>query len=188
LTSTGFQKAKLNTEDVTDDTIVKGVIDKAGNTPEPITYSETETKRCLDVEVCNVDEISLSVEKTCYSSKQEMDLSFTTTPLTNTFATYYSYTGTGTFSGFAFRFDSTKTAVKLIIDGYVTLEVESDDLETSLSSSLDFLGLTWDSGKKIIQYYPRLPICFDTDVVIQARQTQGSRNLESIFVSIEKVS
>jgi len=194
----GFQKSKINSEDVTDDIIVKGVDNKNDEAnPKPITYSESpdpDDRRCLDINVCNTDEFPGGGNSKnftpCYSSKKTFDSDASTVALTGSFVDQYSYTGTGKFIGFVMAFDHKDVEVKLLVDGDTVFQFTAADIETHQGNTLvdENLGINWEPNKKIITYYPRFPICFETDVKIQARETAGSHSRSYYLVSIEKVS
>jgi len=189
----GFEKAKLGTEDVTDDFIVKGCgPDTSTDDPECITYTEHDDKRCLDTNICNADDINVNVSGgvPCYSSKFMFISDDSTVALTGSFVDQYSYTGTGRFIGFVMEFDHKDVEVKLLIDSDTIFSISSSDIETHQGNTLvdENLGINWEPNKKILTFYPRFPICFDTDVKIQARETAGSHDRLYYLVNIEKVS
>lgn len=188
-----FKKTKMNTEDVTDDFIVKGCGPDINNDdPDCITYTEEDNKRCLDTHICNVDEINGNNGGgvPCYSSKKTYDTDDSSVALTGSFVDQYSYTGTGKFIGFVMEFDHKDVEVKLLIDSDTVFEIAPDDISTHQGNTTadENLGIIWEPNKKILTYYPRFPICFSTDVKIQARETAGSHSREYYLVSIEKVS
>jgi len=190
-----FGKSKMNTEDITDDIIVKGVDNKNDETnPKPITYSEGNDRRCLDIKVCNPDEFPGGGNSDnftpCYSSKKTFDVDNSTTALTGSLTDQYSYTGTGKFIGFIMTFDHKDVEVQLLIDSDEVFKLQAGDLESlqGNQTSADNLGVSWEPNKKTITYYPNFPICFETDVKIKARETAGDHDRLYYLISIEKIS
>lgn len=125
----------------------------------------------------------------CYSSKKTYDTDASTVSLTGSFASQYSYTGSGKLIGFNMEFDHQAVEVKLLVDGDTVFQITGDDLQTHGNDSIiENIGLHWEPNKKIITYYPNFPICFDSSVDIQARETSGSHDRLHYLVCIEKVS
>ena len=175
-----------NVDDV-DDIIVKGVLDKDSTTSNDITYTEEGDRRRLDVLAKITGNIPVTAAVMCYSSKLAYITDGTTTALTGSFLSQYLYSGTGKFVGFAMTFDHKDVACKLLVDGDTVFSVTADDVKNN-SGKYSTMGLDWEPNKKTISFYPNFPICFDTSVDIQAKQTAGSHSRLYYLIAIEKIS
>lgn len=126
----------------------------------------------------------------CYSSKMNFDLDHDfSSSLTDSFVTKYTYSGSGKFIGFDLTYSSQFTATKLIIDSDTIFDIVNSELDVAHTLDKDTLGLIWEPTRKQLLFYPRFPICFDTDVVIQSRKTSvPAATLDSYIVCIDKVT
>lgn len=122
-----------------------------------------------------------------YSPKLTYDIDDTTTSLTGSFSDVYSYTGTGRVAGFLVQYSSKSIETKVLVDGNTLLQISADDIDQSQSNS-DCIGLSWEPNKKVLKFYPRFPVYFNTDFKIQAKETSGEQEIQYSLVSIEKVS
>ena len=134
-----------------------------------------------------VDDLRDNVQ--CYSPKFRIESDTNSVPLTGSFVDQYSYTGSGRFVGFVMEFDHKDVEVKLLIDSEVIFSIAPSDIETHQGNTLvdENLGINWEPNKKILTFYPRFPICFETDAKIQARETAGNHDRLYYLVSIEKL-
>ena len=170
-----------------DDVKIKGILDKTSSTSNAITYTEEGDRRRLDVLAKITGNIPVTAAVMCYSSKLKYEPNSTTTALTDSFANQYTYSGTGKLVGFAMTFDHKDTEVKLLVDGDTVFSVASSDVEYN-AAKYSTMGLDWEPNKKTISFYPNFPICFDTSVTIQAKQTSSGRSRLYYLVAIEKIT
>lgn len=125
----------------------------------------------------------------CYSKKLRYISDATTVPLTGSFVDQYAYSGSGRVVGFNMEFDHKDVEVKLLIDSEEIFSLDASDLQTHGNNTIDDnIGIYWEPNKKIITFYPRYPICFETSVEIQAKETTGSHDRLHYFINIEKVT
>lgn len=114
-------------------------------------------------------------------------------------ATIYSYTGSGKFLGFTTRFNSDRVDLSIIFDGVRVFELNLDDVESAnpnpddnaVGGNFNFASsFFYENSRNIFTFNPRLPICFETSVTIEARADSNSsnRDLLSYWVSIVKES
>lgn len=107
--------------------------------------------------------------------------------VTSSYATLYSYTGSGTFHGGTFDFNSDSVRVRLTIDGNVVLVLTLDEVESIQSFSsggcndggvqnIQFVSKT--SGNRLNLHFP-VPIKYDTSVLVEAQRTSGYNKTQS---------
>jgi len=177
-----------------DDIVVKGAIDKdTPGTSNVITYTEDGDRRRLNVDAKIIGNIPVTSAVMCYSSKKTFDLDDTDVALTGTLTDQYSYSGTGKLIGFMMGFDKKDSEVQLLVDSDEVFKIEAGYLDkfNPVSGGMnapDMLGIYFEPNNKTIIYYPRYPICFETDVKIRARTTSGNVTRIQYIVSIEKIT
>ena len=106
------------------------------------------------------------------------------------YATMYTYSGTGLLWGFKLDFNDDDTEVRLEIDGEEIFEILIDDLENIFSGEeiKRFCGIGAGESDRI-EFCPPCPIAFTSNVLIQARRTDGSDNtMNRHLVAISKVT
>ena len=171
-----------------DDIVVKGAIDKdTPGTSNVITYTEDGDRRRLNVDAKITGNIPVTAAVMCYSSKLKYLTDSSTVALTGSFVDQYTYTGTGKLVGFSMTFDSKDVECKLLVDGDTIFSVTATDVENN-ASKFSTMGLDWEPNKKTISFYPNFPVCFDTDVKIQAKETSGSHDRLYYLIAIEQIS
>ena len=197
-----LKKAKINTEDTTDDFIVKGVDDKDTETnPKPITYTQDGQDRCLDVRVCNSitggSPGGAAPIPAWNKNLRYLDMGVsnggiaraTTIVADDIWVYIFSYTGSGLLSGFS---SSQATAdskwdVGLEIDGEDIFNgstgLDHSDIKnvydlgsTTQNEATTFGNLSVDSNTLKFTASMVHPIAYKTSVKIKIRRNTGDGN------------
>jgi hypothetical protein len=120
------------------------------------------------------------------------------TALTTTYATVYTYTGSGKLIGFVLENDATGSidvVTKLTIDGSdVVFELENKDVsDIQYPEGPGFSGMRSSAGgpmynfsDKKLFYMPECPIAYETSVKIEAKTTSGTADMVRHFINLTK--
>jgi hypothetical protein len=124
------------------------------------------------------------------SNKLRIIVNNTTTQLTATYQTVYTYTGSGKFSGFDIRFDRSGASVKLTIDGTeVIFDFDADNLSSVQSTKiLNGVAVTYDSSKEVLSFSPRFSILYNSSINIEAKDVGvgALANVTGYLISLTK--
>ena len=126
------------------------------------------------------------------SNKFRVELDETDITVPASFATMYSYSGSGKFFSFIHCYDDDDTEVRLTIDGDVIFSINLEDLDDfEIDGDNDLCGwfkLIQSSGDNRFCFCPPCAIRYETSVLIEARRTDSSNNelhRQLIFISKE---
>jgi len=111
----------------------------------------------------------------CFSSKYRIETSETAQTLTTSFASTYSYSGSGKFHGFIHDFNNDDIEIKLTIDGEEIFNIPVNTLVSIGYTKIicNTLGFNVTGSNEIFEFCPTSPICFNTSVLIECRKTVG---------------
>lgn len=111
------------------------------------------------------------------------------------YASIYTYSGSGQLSSFTMDFNSDNVLIKLTVDSNVIFEIDCDFLDDISNSDDDASsnGLGWlgfDASENRILFRPTYPIKFTTEVKIEAKANSSSsgRDMTGYLVDIIKES
>lgn len=106
------------------------------------------------------------------------------------FASIYSYSGTGLIHSFVARFNSDEVICELVIDGVTIVSIDCDDLEDiSVSdNSMNFGSLSWEKSRNVLMFKPKSSMRFNSTIEIKAKANSSSKNkdLTKYIIDITK--
>lgn len=130
-----------------------------------------------------------------FSNKFVGDHSETNINLTGSLASIYTYNGSGKLAAFVLDFNSNNVEVQLKVDGNEVFKMTLGDIQNLQSfnsggcdntgGNQQFMPLSVTSGSRV-NFNPDCPIEYGTSVVINARETSGSRRLDRRIIWLTK--
>ena len=106
--------------------------------------------------------------------------------VSNVYSTMYTYTGSGRLHGFRHDYDDDDIIVRLTIDSEVIFEIKIKDLKDIGIDDIPVCHTLVYSGGDHFEFCPPYPICFSTQVLVEARIDSGSKKLKEKMTFITK--
>lgn len=163
------ENSQISIEGGTDSTVIGNVGDRlkvTGDAPSP-----ADTPGCPTI-----------------STKVRFENDRTTTTLSSSYGTIFTYTGSGKFFGISVEFETVNVEVKLTIDSEVIFtDVLMDELKDNTGDKEFNTGIFYAdvSGKKLVVNLSECPIAYDTDILLEARDP-GSKKMFGYLVVLSK--
>lgn len=176
----------------------------AAHTGDPLVSTQAVTIVDFDANIdpVPVDISNVTVTPECATMSNDFKIEYSGTNITmpSSYATIYSYSGSGKFYGFALDFNSDSVRVKLEVDGNEVFALTLDEVEGiqafSSSGCDDNSGtasglcdmLKKASGNRLY-FTPKCPIAYSTTVTISGQRSGSSnKTLDKQMVFLEKTT